>query len=92
MQLFSCFSDPSLSLSLSSVMNLFGVLKYKKMGEDFVRNSGLPFTIIRSVTPNCYLFLNIRDEVSHSIATFSLVDFGFEFPTPRPRAQELVDK
>ncbi|KAH7836723.1 hypothetical protein Vadar_004822 [Vaccinium darrowii] len=30
-----------------SVMNLFGVLKYKKMGEDFVRNSGLPFTIIR---------------------------------------------
>ncbi|OAY61345.1 uncharacterized protein At2g34460, chloroplastic isoform X2 [Manihot esculenta] len=30
-----------------SVMNLFGVLKYKKMGEDFVRQSGLPFTIIR---------------------------------------------
>lgn len=30
-----------------SIMNLFGVLKYKKMGEDFVRNSGLPFTIIR---------------------------------------------
>lgn len=30
-------------------MNLFGVLKYKKMGEDFVRKSGLPFTIIRSV-------------------------------------------
>ncbi|KAK3004792.1 hypothetical protein RJ639_019925 [Escallonia herrerae] len=29
-----------------SIMNLFGVLKYKKMGEDFVRNSGLPFTII----------------------------------------------
>nr|GMD67456.1 protein TIC 62, chloroplastic [Ipomoea batatas] len=29
-------------------MNLFGVLKYKKMGEDFVRNSGLPFTIIRA--------------------------------------------
>lgn len=28
-------------------MNLFGVLKYKKMGEDFVRQSGLPFTIIR---------------------------------------------
>lgn len=28
-------------------MNLFGVLKYKKMGEDFVRNSGLPYTIIR---------------------------------------------
>jgi hypothetical protein len=27
-------------------MNLFGVLKYKKMGEDFVRNSGIPFTII----------------------------------------------
>ncbi|KAK9273022.1 hypothetical protein L1049_017829 [Liquidambar formosana] len=30
-----------------SIMNLFGVLKYKKMGEDFVRNSGIPFTIIR---------------------------------------------
>ncbi|GMH13022.1 hypothetical protein Nepgr_014863 [Nepenthes gracilis] len=31
-----------------SIMNLFGVLKYKKMGEDFVRESGLPFTIIRA--------------------------------------------
>ncbi|CAA7015251.1 unnamed protein product [Microthlaspi erraticum] len=30
-----------------SIMNLFGVLKYKKMGEDFLRESGLPFTIIR---------------------------------------------
>ncbi|KAJ9535880.1 hypothetical protein OSB04_un000968 [Centaurea solstitialis] len=30
-----------------SIMNLFGVLKYKKMGEDFVRNFGLPYTIIR---------------------------------------------
>lgn len=30
-----------------SIMNLFGVLKYKKMGEDFLRNSGLPYTIIR---------------------------------------------
>lgn len=30
-----------------SIMNLFGVLKYKKMGEDFVLKSGLPFTIIR---------------------------------------------
>ncbi|KAI3905560.1 hypothetical protein MKX01_036469 [Papaver californicum] len=29
------------------IMNLFGVLKYKKMGEDFVRNSGLPYTILR---------------------------------------------
>lgn len=28
-------------------MNLFGVLKYKKMAEDFVQNSGIPFTIIR---------------------------------------------
>nr|CAD1833426.1 unnamed protein product [Ananas comosus var. bracteatus] len=25
-----------------SIMNLFGVLKFKKMGEDFVRNSGIP--------------------------------------------------
>ncbi|XP_043726239.1 uncharacterized protein At2g34460, chloroplastic isoform X2 [Telopea speciosissima] len=30
-----------------SIMNLFGVLKFKKMGEDFVRKSGLPSTIIR---------------------------------------------
>ncbi|KAL5708281.1 hypothetical protein ACHQM5_019093 [Ranunculus cassubicifolius] len=30
-----------------SIMNLFGVLKYKKMGEDFVRSSKIPFTIIR---------------------------------------------
>lgn len=30
-----------------SIMNLFGVLKFKKMGEDFVCRSGLPFTIIR---------------------------------------------
>jgi hypothetical protein len=38
-----------------SIMNLFGVLKYKKMAEDFVRNSGIPFTIIRfiSCTENC---------------------------------------
>ncbi|KAF9665622.1 hypothetical protein SADUNF_Sadunf16G0142200 [Salix dunnii] len=34
-------------LVLASIMNLFGVLKYKKMGEDFVLKSGLPFTIIR---------------------------------------------
>ncbi|XP_038878384.1 sanguinarine reductase isoform X1 [Benincasa hispida] len=31
-----------------SIMNLFGVLKYKKQGEDFLRESGLPFTIIRA--------------------------------------------
>ncbi|CAH9103200.1 unnamed protein product [Cuscuta epithymum] len=31
-----------------SIINLFGVLKYKKMGEDFVCKSGLPFTIIRA--------------------------------------------
>ncbi|KAF6155364.1 hypothetical protein GIB67_019890 [Kingdonia uniflora] len=31
-----------------SIMNLFGVLKFKKMGEDFVCNSGVPFTIIRA--------------------------------------------
>ncbi|XP_030521172.1 uncharacterized protein At2g34460, chloroplastic [Rhodamnia argentea] len=30
-----------------SIMNLFGVLKSKKMGEDFLRQSGLPFTILR---------------------------------------------
>ncbi|KAG2671083.1 hypothetical protein I3760_14G117000 [Carya illinoinensis] len=30
-----------------SIMNLFGVLKFKKMGEDFLRESGLPFTILR---------------------------------------------
>ncbi|URD92136.1 NmrA-like family [Musa troglodytarum] len=37
-----------LAYGLASIMNLFGVLKFKKMGEDFVRNSGLPFTIIRA--------------------------------------------
>ncbi|KAJ6812102.1 protein TIC 62, chloroplastic [Iris pallida] len=31
-----------------SIMNMFGVLKFKKMGEDYVRNSGIPFTIIRA--------------------------------------------
>ncbi|ONK81173.1 uncharacterized protein A4U43_C01F26110 [Asparagus officinalis] len=31
-----------------SIMNLIGVLKFKKMGEDFVRNSSLPYTIIRA--------------------------------------------
>lgn len=31
-----------------SIMNLFGVLKYKKMGEDFLRESVIPFTIIRA--------------------------------------------
>lgn len=36
-----------------SIMNLFGVLKYKKMGEDFIRNSGIPFTIIRLIL--CYV-------------------------------------
>ncbi|KAG6554511.1 hypothetical protein Mapa_003890 [Marchantia paleacea] len=30
-----------------NIMNLFGVLKYKKMGEDYLRNSGKIFTIIR---------------------------------------------
>ncbi|KAL1803089.1 hypothetical protein ACET3Z_031736 [Daucus carota] len=30
-----------------SIMNLCGVLKYKKMGEDCLINSGLPYTIIR---------------------------------------------
>ncbi|KHG20046.1 hypothetical protein F383_25097 [Gossypium arboreum] len=29
-------------------MNIFGVLKYKKKGEDFLCESGLPFTIIRA--------------------------------------------
>ncbi|TYH02420.1 hypothetical protein ES288_A09G139000v1 [Gossypium darwinii] len=31
-----------------SIMNIFGVLKYKKKGEDFLCESGLPFTIIRA--------------------------------------------
>ncbi|BBM97970.1 hypothetical protein MPTK1_1g09850 [Marchantia polymorpha subsp. ruderalis] len=30
-----------------NIMNLFGVLKYKKLGEDYLRNSGKTFTIIR---------------------------------------------
>lgn len=37
-------------------MNLFGVLKFKKMGEDFLRDSGLPFTILRYVANNYCLF------------------------------------
>jgi hypothetical protein len=37
-------------------MNLFGVLKYKKMAEDFVRNSGIPFTIIRFVSSINFLW------------------------------------
>lgn len=31
-----------------NIMNLFGVLKYKKMAEDFLRESGIPYTVIRS--------------------------------------------
>ncbi|KAK8956985.1 hypothetical protein KSP39_PZI001410 [Platanthera zijinensis] len=31
-----------------SLMNLFGVLKFKKMAEDIVHKSGIPFTIIRA--------------------------------------------
>lgn len=30
-----------------AILNAFGVLKFKKMGEDLLRSSGLPFTIIR---------------------------------------------
>ncbi|XRB01162.1 NAD(P)-bd_dom domain-containing protein [Pycnococcus provasolii] len=29
------------------ILNAFGVLKYKKMGEDEVKNSGLPYTLLR---------------------------------------------
>ncbi|CAN5955946.1 unnamed protein product, partial [Sphagnum jensenii] len=29
------------------ILNLFGVLTYKKMAEDFLSNSGIPYTIIR---------------------------------------------
>jgi hypothetical protein len=32
---------------LNSILNLFGVLKYKKMAEDFLSDSGIPYTIIR---------------------------------------------
>eukprot|EP00250_Pteridium_aquilinum_P003971 c14228_g1_i1 orf=114-1169(+) len=31
-----------------NIMNLFGVLKYKKMGEAYLCESGIPFTIIRA--------------------------------------------
>lgn len=47
-------STNSTPLLCRSIMNLFGVLKYKKMGEEFVRNSGIPYTIIRFE----YLFPN----------------------------------
>ena len=38
-------------------MNLFGVLKFKKMGEDFLLNSGLPYTIIRYMAYCCFFFI-----------------------------------
>lgn len=31
-----------------NIMNLFGVLKYKRMGEDYLCKSGIPFTIVRA--------------------------------------------
>jgi len=43
-----------------SIMNLFGVLKYKKMGEDFLRDSGLPFTIIRFRTKELPTFFALN--------------------------------
>ncbi|KAK9999341.1 hypothetical protein SO802_018944 [Lithocarpus litseifolius] len=45
-----------------SIMNLFGVLEFKRMGEDFLRNSGLPFTIIRSgrLTDGPYTSYNLN--------------------------------
>ncbi|GJP37920.1 hypothetical protein CLOM_g22369 [Closterium sp. NIES-68] len=30
-----------------NILNLFGVLKYKKMAEDLVKSSGIPYTILR---------------------------------------------
>lgn len=49
--LFNCFVNMLFAIffCLCSIMNLFGVLKYKKMGEDYLRNSGFPFTIIRYI-------------------------------------------
>ncbi|KEH18080.1 NAD-dependent epimerase/dehydratase family protein [Medicago truncatula] len=42
------FSHRLVNLHFSrSIMNLFGVLKYKKMGEEFLQNSGFPYTIIK---------------------------------------------
>jgi len=42
------FSQRLVNVNFSrSIMNLFGVLKYKKMGEEFHQNSGFPYTIIR---------------------------------------------
>ncbi|PPS05505.1 hypothetical protein GOBAR_AA15139 [Gossypium barbadense] len=38
--------EVSTAICYSSIMNIFGVLKYKKKGEDFLCESGLPFTII----------------------------------------------
>ncbi|KAJ0793460.1 putative NAD(P)-binding domain superfamily [Helianthus annuus] len=54
--------------SYVSIMNLFGVLKYKKMGEDFVINSGLPYTIIRFVARNAIAF-------NHNIIKFRQIGF-----------------
>ncbi|ONK73375.1 uncharacterized protein A4U43_C04F30710 [Asparagus officinalis] len=40
--------DPATRWRSLSIMNLIGVLKFKKMEEDFIRSSGLPYTIIRA--------------------------------------------
>lgn len=56
-----------------SIMNLFGVLKYKKMGEDFVRNSGIPFTIIRYVTPNFFSFFSHLLHFDNSVIPFRIM-------------------
>lgn len=55
-------------------MNLFGVLKYKKMGEDFVRNSGLPYTIIRYLTIQFCLVSSMVVAYAVIIFTPGLVD------------------
>lgn len=54
-----------LSSLFQSIMNLFGVLKYKKMGEDFLCSSGLPFTIIRSVTLDFVSFAQLSCDKSY---------------------------
>lgn len=67
---------PDTVLFLLSIMNLFGVLKYKKMGEDFVRDSGIPFTIIRSVLLVSWLFTYLRRGQFRSLTFPSVLGLG----------------
>uniref|UniRef100_M8BB55 NAD(P)-binding domain-containing protein n=1 Tax=Aegilops tauschii TaxID=37682 RepID=M8BB55_AEGTA len=72
-----------------SIMNLFGVLKYKKMAEDFVRNSGIPFTIIRPgrLTDGPYTSYDLNTLVKATAGERRAVEIG---QGPSPFDDELL--